>query len=118
MRIVLMTAILLGCSNIFMTFAWYGHLKNLAHKPWIIAAVVSWGIAFFEYLIQVPANRIGHHALNVGQLKILQEVITLAVFVPFSVLYLNERLRLDFLWAGLCILGAVFFIFRQKLFGG
>jgi uncharacterized protein (DUF486 family) len=86
--------------------------------PWIVAVLVSWGIAFFEYMLQVPANRIGHHVLNVGQLKILQEVITLAVFVPFSVLYMKERIRLDYLWAGLCILGAVFFIFRQKLFGG
>jgi uncharacterized protein (DUF486 family) len=118
MQLILRTALLLCCSNIFMTFAWYGHLKNLANRPWFVAAVVSWGIAFFEYMLQVPANRIGHHVLNVGQLKILQEVITLAVFVPFSVLYLKERIRLDYLWAGLCILGAVFFIFRQKLFGG
>jgi len=117
MWIIVRTAVLLCCSNIFMTFAWYGHLKNLAHKPWFIAAVVSWGIAFFEYMLQVPANRIGHQALNVGQLKILQEVITLAVSVPFSVWYLNERIRLDYLWAGLCILGAVFFVFREKLFG-
>jgi uncharacterized protein (DUF486 family) len=117
MWLVLRAALLLCCSNIFMTFAWYGHLKNLAHRPWFIAAVASWGIAFFEYMLQVPANRIGHHVLNVGQLKILQEVITLAIFVPFSVLYLKERIRLDYLWAGLCILGAVFFIFRQKLFG-
>jgi uncharacterized protein len=117
MRVILTTAALLCCSNIFMTFAWYGHLKNLASKPWFIAAVVSWGIAFFEYMLQVPANRIGHQSFNVGQLKILQEVITLAVFVPFSVLYMKERIRLDFLWAGLCILGAVFFIFRQRLFG-
>jgi hypothetical protein len=118
MRVIVTTTILLCCSNIFMTFAWYGHLKNLSHKPWILAALVSWGIAFFEYMIQVPANRIGHEALNVGQLKILQEVVTLAIFVPFSVLYLKEQLRLDYLWAGLCILGAVFFIFRQRLFGG
>jgi len=117
MRVIVTTTFLLCCSNIFMTFAWYGHLKNLAHKPWIVAALVSWGIAFFEYMIQVPANRIGHEAFNVGQLKILQEVVTLTVFVPFSVLYLKEHLRLDYLWAGLCILGAVFFIFRQKLFG-
>ncbi len=118
MRVIFTTAFLLCCSNIFMTFAWYGHLKNLAHRPWVLAALVSWGIAFFEYMIQVPANRIGHEVLNVGQLKILQEVVTLAVFVPFSFLYLKEHLRLDYLWAGLCILGAVFFIFRQKLFGG
>jgi uncharacterized protein (DUF486 family) len=117
MRVVLTTALLLGCSNIFMTFAWYAHLKNLSHKPWILAALVSWGIAFFEYMIQVPANRIWHQAMNVGQLKILQEVVTLMVFVPFSVLYLKEQIRTDYLWAGLCILGAVFFIFRRKLFG-
>jgi hypothetical protein len=98
-----------------MTFAWYGHLKNLSNKPWIIAALVSWGIALFEYLLQVPANRIGHQAMNVGQLKILQEIITLVIFVPFSVLYLKERLTLDYLWAGLCICGAVYFIFRSKL---
>jgi uncharacterized protein (DUF486 family) len=118
MRVVTTAAILLCCSNVFMTFAWYGHLKNLANRPWFIAAVASWGIAFFEYMLQVPANRIGHQTLNVGQLKILQEVITLAVFVPFSVLYMKERIHLDYLWAGLCVLGAVFFIFRQKLFGG
>jgi hypothetical protein len=117
MRVIVTTAFLLCCSNVFMTFAWYGHLKNLAHKTWILAALISWGIAFFEYMIQVPANRIGHGALNVGQLKILQEVITLAIFVPFSVLYMKEPLRWDYLWAGLCILGAVFFIFREKLFG-
>jgi uncharacterized protein (DUF486 family) len=117
MGVILRTALLLCCSNIFMTFAWYGHLKNLANRPWAVAALVSWGIAFFEYMIQVPANRIGHQTMNVGQLKILQEVITLAVFVPFSVLYLKERIRLDYLWAGLCILGAVFFIFRSKLAG-
>jgi uncharacterized protein len=116
--VVVRAACLLALSNVFMTFAWYAHLRNLSDRKWYIAALISWGIAFFEYLIQVPANRIGHHALNVGQLKILQEVITLAVFVPFSVLYLNERLRLDYLWAGFCILGAVFFIFRQRLFGG
>ncbi len=118
MRVIVTTTFLLCCSNVFMTFAWYGHLKNLSHKPWILAALVSWGIAFFEYMIQVPANRIGHEVFNVGQLKILQEVVTLAVFVPFSVLYLKEQPRMDYLWAGLCILGAVFFIFRQKLFGG
>ncbi len=118
MRVILTTTLLLCCSNIFMTFAWYGHLRNLSHRPWILAALVSWGIAFFEYLIQVPANRIGHGMLNVGQLKILQEAITLMVFVPFSILYMKEHIRLDYLWAGLCILGAVFFVFRQKLFGG
>lgn len=105
---------LLMCSNIFMTFAWYAHLKELNNKPWIIAALVSWGIALFEYLLQVPANRIGYTALNVGQLKILQEVITLMVFVPFSVFYLREPLKLDYLWAGLCLVGAVYFAFRSK----
>ncbi|ADV86735.1 hypothetical protein VVMO6_01713 [Vibrio vulnificus MO6-24/O] len=105
---------LLICSNIFMTFAWYAHLKELNNKPWIIAALVSWGIALFEYLLQVPANRIGYSALNVGQLKILQEVITLMVFVPFSVFYLREPLKLDYLWAGLCLVGAVYFAFRSK----
>ncbi|MBN2315313.1 MAG: DMT family protein [Sedimentisphaerales bacterium] len=117
MRTILTTVVLLCCSNVFMTFAWYGHLKNLAHKPWFIAAIVSWSIALFEYLLQVPANRIGHQVMSVGQLKIIQEVITLSVFVPFSLLYLKEQIRLDYLWAGLCILGAVFFLFRQKLFG-
>ncbi|WP_208764163.1 DMT family protein [Shewanella aestuarii] len=106
---------LLCLSNIFMTFAWYGHLKTLNSKPWIIAALVSWGIAFFEYLLQVPANRIGYTVMNVGQLKILQEVITLSLFVPFAVWYLKEPLKLDYLWAGLCILGAVYFIFRSEI---
>lgn len=101
-----------------MTFAWYGHLKHLSAKPWIIAALVSWGIALFEYLLQVPANRIGHHVMSVGQLKILQEIITLSIFVPFSVFYMKEKLTLDYLWAGLCILAAVFFLFRAKIFGG
>ena len=117
MRTILISVGLLCCSNIFMTLAWYGHLKNLSSKPWIIAALVSWGIALFEYLLQVPANRIGYQVMNLGQLKILQEVITLSVFVPFSVLFMKEEMRLDFLWAGLCILGAVFFIFRQRIFG-
>jgi uncharacterized protein (DUF486 family) len=107
---------LLALSNIFMTFAWYAHLKNLSHKPWIVAALVSWGIALFEYLLQVPANRIGHQVLSVPQLKILQEVITLTVFVPFSLFYLKEPVKLDYLWAALCILGAVFFMFRERLF--
>lgn len=115
MQPILTAILMLVCSNVFMTFAWYAHLKELNNKPWIIAALVSWGIALFEYLLQVPANRIGYTALNVGQLKILQEVITLAIFVPFAVLYLKEPLKLDYLWAGLCILGAVFFIFRDKL---
>lgn len=112
----LTTVVLLICSNVFMTFAWYGHLKNLEAKPWLIAAIVSWGIAFFEYLLQVPANRIGHQVMTLGQLKILQEVITLSIFVPFSVVYMKEKLTLDYLWAGLCLLGAAFFIFRQHLF--
>jgi len=108
---------LLICSNIFMTFAWYAHLKELHSKPWIIAALVSWGIALFEYLLQVPANRIGYTALSIAQLKILQEVITLTVFVPFALLYLKEPLKADYLWAGLCLLGAVYFMFRDKLPG-
>ncbi|AEY00120.1 hypothetical protein GU3_01815 [Oceanimonas sp. GK1] len=111
------TISLLILSNIFMTFAWYGHLKNMQHSPWIWAALISWGIALFEYLLQVPANRIGAQVVNVGQLKILQEVITLSVFVPFSMLYLKEPFRMDFVWAGLCLLGAVFFMFRERLFG-
>lgn len=111
------TMALLCCSNVFMTFAWYGHLKNLSNQPWIVAALISWGIALFEYLLQVPANRIGHQTMNVGQLKILQEVITLMIFVPFSAFYLKEKLSLDYLWAGLCLCGAVYFIFRAKLFG-
>lgn len=97
-----------------MTFAWYAHLKTLNHKPWIIAALVSWGIALFEYLLQVPANRIGFTVMSVGQLKILQEVITLSVFVPFALLYLKEPLKLDYLWAGLCLVGAVYFVFRNQ----
>ena len=111
--IPLQTILLLLASNIFMTFAWYGHLKNLSTTPWYIAALVSWGIALFEYLLQVPANRIGHAVWNVGQLKIVQEVITLTVFVPFAVLYLNQPLKWDYLWAGLCLVGAVYFIFRS-----
>src|SRR5262245_3652811 len=106
------TACLLVLSNVFMTFAWYGHLKHLSHKPWIVAALVSWGIALFEYLIQVPANRIGNTVMDLGQLKILQEVITLSVFVPFSVYYMKQPLRLDYLWAGLCLCGAAYFLFR------
>ncbi len=108
----LQTAGLLALSNVFMTFAWYGHLKNLSSKPWWIAALVSWGIALFEYLLQVPANRIGAGQFSLAQLKIMQEVITLAVFVPFAVVYMNQPMKLDFLWAGLCLLGAVYFIFR------
>lgn len=117
MRASLFAIGLLFCSNIFMTFAWYAHLKELNQKPWIIAALVSWGIALFEYLLQVPANRIGYSVMTVGQLKILQEVITLSVFVPFALFYLKEPLKLDYLWAGLCLLGAVFFMFRDKLSG-
>jgi uncharacterized protein (DUF486 family) len=107
-----LTALLLVLSNVFMTFAWYAHLRDLRAKPWIVAALVSWGIAFFEYLIQVPANRLGYTVMGLGQLKILQEVITLAVFVPFAVLYMKQPLKLDFLWAGLCLMGAVYFVFR------
>ena len=114
MNPIIISIALLLCSNVFMTFAWYAHLKELNDKPWIIAALISWGIALFEYLFQVPANRIGYTALSVGQLKILQEVITLSVFVPFSILYLKEPLKLDYLWAALCLLGAVFFMFRSK----
>ncbi len=106
---------LLCLSNLFMTFAWYSHLKEMGHRPWIVAALLSWGIAFFEYLLQVPANRIGFTVMNVGQLKILQEVITLSVFVPFAVFYLREPLKLDYLWAGLCLLGAVYFVFRGEM---
>jgi hypothetical protein len=105
--------LLLMASNVFMTFAWYAHLKNHADRPWYVAAVVSWGIAFFEYLLQVPGNRIGYTQLTLPQLKILQEVITLVVFVPFAVLYMGKPLRLDYLWAALCILGAVYFVFRS-----
>ena len=104
---------LLTLSNVFMTFAWYAHLKNLADKPWYIAAVVSWGIAFFEYMLQVPANRIGFTAMNIGQLKILQEVITLAVFIPFAVYYMGQPLKLNYLWAALCMCGAVYFVFSE-----
>lgn len=112
MPILLRTVGLLICSNVFMTFAWYAHLKNLSDRPWFIAALISWGIALFEYLLQVPANRIGYTTFSLGQLKIMQEVITLAVFVPFAVIYMKQPLRLDFLWAALCICGAVYFIFR------
>jgi uncharacterized protein (DUF486 family) len=108
----LTAAVLLVGSNVFMTFAWYAHLKNLSAKPWWIAALVSWGIALFEYLLQVPANRIGFTALSLPQLKIMQEAITLAVFVPFAILYMKQPLKLDYLWASLCIMGAVYFIFR------
>jgi len=112
MPILLQTSVLLVLSNVFMTFAWYGHLKNLRGKAWFVAALVSWGIALFEYLLQVPANRIGASVYTVPQLKILQEVITLIVFVPFAVLYLGQPVKLDFVWAGLCMVGAVYFVFR------
>ncbi|QLQ32226.1 MAG: DMT family protein [Candidatus Thiothrix singaporensis] len=115
MHPIVASILLLLCSNIFMTFAWYSHLKELSHKPWLVAALVSWGIALFEYLLQVPANRIGYAVLTVAQLKIMQEIITLTVFVPFALFYLKEPLKLDYLWAGLCMLGAVYFMFRDKL---
>jgi hypothetical protein len=113
--VVAQTVILLVLSNVFMTIAWYAHLKELSAKPWYIAAFLSWGVALFEYLLQVPANRIGHTQLSVPQLKIMQEVITLLVFAPFSLFYLREPLKLDYLWAGLCMCGAVYFMFRNQL---
>jgi len=109
--IVRTTLLLLG-SNVFMTFAWYAHLRNLRDKPLIVAILVSWGIAFFEYTLQVPANRIGYGSLSLAQLKVLQEVITLSVFVPFALLYMRQPIKTDFLWAGLCLVGAVYFVFR------
>lgn len=112
MPVVVQTVLLLILSNVFMTFAWYGHLKTLDTKPWYIAVAVSWGIALFEYIAQVPANRIGHTVLNVGQLKIIQEVITLSVFVPFAFFFLKEPLKLNYVWAGLCLCGAVYFVFK------
>lgn len=112
--IVLKTVFLLVLSNLFMTIAWYAHLKHLNDRPWWIAALASWGVALFEYLLQVPANRIGYTVMTLPQLKIMQEVITLAVFVPFAVFYMHEPVKLDFLWAGLCLLGAVYFIFRSS----
>jgi uncharacterized protein len=113
-RAVAWAALLLVGSNVFMTFAWYAHLRNLAARPWYLAAIASWGIAFFEYLLQVPANRIGYTQLTLPQLKILQEIITLTVFVPFAVFYMHKPLKLDYLWAALCILGAVYFVFRSS----
>jgi len=113
MPAVARTILLLVLSNVFMTFAWYAHLRDLRDRPWIVAALASWGIALFEYLLQVPANRIGHTQLELGQLKILQEVITLSVFVPFAVFYMREPVRMNFLWAGLCLMGAVYFMFRR-----
>jgi uncharacterized protein (DUF486 family) len=115
MPIILRTTLLLVASNLFMTFAWYGHLKNLNHRAWYIAALASWGIALFEYLLQVPANRIGYTALSLGQLKMLQEVIAIGVFIPFAVLYMKASLNRDFLWASLCLFGAVYFSFRGNL---
>ena len=113
MQAIPLSILLLVLSNVFMTFAWYAHLKNLSGSPWYVAALVSWGIAFFEYLLQVPANRIGYTVMSLPQLKIVQEVITLAVFVPFIVFYMRQPLKLDYLWAALCMLGAVYFIFRE-----
>lgn len=112
MPVWVQTAGLLILSNVFMTFAWYAHLKNLNDKPWWIAALASWGIALFEYLLQVPANRIGYTTMNLAQLKIMQEVITLGVFIPFAVIYMQQPVKLDYLWAGLCLMGAVYFMFR------
>ena len=112
MRSIPLTILLLACSNIFMTFAWYAHLRDMSAKPWFIAVLVSWAIAFFEYTLQVAANRIGFRSLDLGQLKILQEVITLTVFVPFAILYMKQPFRTDFIWAGVCLLGAVYFMFR------
>jgi uncharacterized protein len=113
MSILFRTATLLTISNLFMTFAWYAHLRNLSDKKWYVAALASWGIALFEYLFQVPANRIGYSQFSLGQLKILQEVITLLVFVPFAIFYMRQPFKLDFVWAGLCIIGAVYFVFRS-----
>ena len=114
MSVITRTIILLTLSNVFMTFAWYAHLRNLSGRPWYVAALASWGIALFEYLLQVPANRIGYTAMSLPQLKLLQEVITLAVFAPFAVLYMKQSLRLDHLWAALCLVGAVYFAFRGQ----
>jgi len=115
MKPILFTIILLFCSNVFMTFAWYAHLKNLSNKPWIIVVLISWSIALLEYMFQVPANRIGFSVLSLAQLKIVQEVITLTVFIPFAFLYMKEPLKLDYLWAAFCLLGAVYFMFRSKV---
>jgi len=113
--VVLRTTLLLIASNAFMTFAWYGHLKHLQHRAWYVAALIAWSIALFEYLLQVPANRIGFTVLSLGQLKMLQEVITIGVFIPFAIFYMKQPLKLDFLWASLCLLGAVYFVFRGNL---
>lgn len=115
MPTILKTILLLTVANVFMSFAWYAHLKELNNKPWVIAALISWGIALVEYLFQVPANRIGFTVLSLAQLKMLQEVITLSVFVPFAVFYMHQPLKWDFLWAGLCLLGAVYFMFRTNI---
>jgi len=112
---ILITVVMLVCSNVFMTFAWYGHLKNLQSRPWIAAAMISWGIALFEYLIQVPANRIGYQAMNLGQLKILQEAVTLSVFIPFSILYMKQGIRQEYVWASIFILAAIFCMFKGAL---
>jgi uncharacterized protein len=113
MPVIVKTVILLIMSNVFMTFAWYAHLKNLGDRKWYIAAIASWGIAFFEYMIQVPANRIGYSELSLAQLKILQEIITLSVFVPFALIYMHQPLKLNYLWATLCLVGAAYFIFKS-----
>lgn len=113
MKSIIFLIVGLTFSNLFMTFAWYAHLKHLNNKPWIIAALVSWGIAFFEYLIQVPANRVGYTVFSLSQLKLIQEVITLTVFVPFAVLYMKTKISLNYLWAGLCLMGAVYFMFKK-----
>lgn len=115
MPIVLRTTLLLVASNLFMTYAWYGHLKTQQHRVWYAAAIISWGIALFEYLLQVPANRMGFTVLSLGQLKMLQEVIAIGVFIPFAVLYMKQPLKLDFLWAALCLVGAVYFVFRGQV---
>ena len=114
MPVLLQTTLLLICSNVFMTFAWYAHLKDMSGRPWFIAALVSWGVALAEYLLQVPANRIGYTTMNLGQLKILQEVIALSVFVPLAVLYMKQPLKLNYVWAALCICAAVYFVFRES----
>ncbi len=118
MPTILKTTLLLVASNLFMTFAWYGHLKHQANKAWYVAALVSWGIALFEYLLQVPANRIGYTVLSLGQLKMLQEIIAIGVFIPFAVFYMKQPIKTDFLWAGLCLLGAVYFVFRGQSVAG
>ena len=115
LRTTLLTVAMLAASNLFMTFAWYGHLKHQANKAWYVAALVSWGIALFEYLLQVPANRIGYTALSLGQLKMLQEVIAIGVFIPFAIVYMKQPIKADFIWAALCLLGAVYFVFRGNV---